>query len=247
MRATAALASALATLVATTAVAAPLFEADPPGTFELPVIGEAAEFTVRNAATGEQVRLSDLRGRAVVLSLIYASCVDGNACPLATATLAAVQRKIGARGLADRVVLLSITFDEQRDTTEVLRRYGESAGAGKSWIFATPETRERREALLAGYDQRIVRAPDGTLTHPLRVHLIDPRGRIRQIYSQSFLRPDVLMSDVETVLAEDRTAGGDPSDPARPAYCRSDTSGIGDASLSGTRLAAPRRAQVPPL
>lgn len=212
MSATAIFPAALARLLASVAVATalhvpsaaaePLFEADPPGTFELPVIAEAAEFAVRDAATGKELRLSDLRGRAVVLSLIYASCADGNACPLATATLAAVQRRIRERSLDERVVLLSVTFDEERDTAEVLRRYGETAGAGESWIFATPETRERREALLAGYDQRIVRAPDGTIVHPLRVHLIDPRGRVRQIYSQSYLRPDVLLSDVETVLAE---------------------------------------------
>lgn len=180
----------------------PPFAADPPGTFELPVIRAAGDFTVRDVATGELVRLADLRGRVVVLSLFYTRCADGNACPLATATLKAAQRALGERSLEGRVVLLSVTFDEERDTPEVLRAERGQVGAAASWIFATPETAARRAALLEGYDQRIARAPDGTIIHPLRVYLIDGQGRVRQIYSQSYLRADVLLSDVETVLAE---------------------------------------------
>lgn len=180
-----------------------LFEADPPRSFELPVIREAADFAVRDAETGDLLRLADFRGRAVVLSLFYTSCADGNACPLATATLRAAEREIERRKLESRVALLSVTFDEGRDTLEVLRADRARAGAGPAWRFATPETAARRAALLAAYDQRIARAPDGTIVHPLRVYLLDGRGRVRQIYSQSFLRPDVLVNDIETVLADD--------------------------------------------
>jgi protein SCO1 len=198
----------------------PLYEADPPRSFELPVIREGADFAVRDAETGDLLRLADFRGRAVVLSLFYTSCADGNACPLATATLRAAEREIERRGLESRVALLSVTFDEERDTIDVLRADRERAGAGPAWRFATPETAARREALLAGYDQRIARAPDGTIVHPLRVYLLDGRGRVRQIYSQSFLRSDVLVNDVETVLGDDATASGRADAPAVAAPAR---------------------------
>jgi cytochrome oxidase Cu insertion factor (SCO1/SenC/PrrC family) len=197
----------LAALVPASTGAAPLFEADPPRSFDLPVIREAGDFSVRDAETGALLRLSDFRGRAVVLSLFYASCADGNACPLATATLRAAQREIARRRLGGQVALLSVTFDEARDTVAVLRAERERAGAGPEWRFATPETAARREALLSGFDQRIARAPDGTIVHPLRVYLLDGRGRVRQIYSQSFLRADVLLNDVETVLADEGVSG----------------------------------------
>jgi len=180
----------------------PLYRADAPGTFELPVLYEAPDFEVRDAATGAPVALRTLRGRVVVLSLFYTHCPDGNACPLATATLRSAERALAEKGLAGRVTLLSVTFDEARDTPEVLRAHRDMVGAGPGWILATPETAERRAALLAAYDQRIARAPDGSIVHPLRVYVIDRRGRVRQIYSQSWLRADVLMSDVETLLAE---------------------------------------------
>jgi protein SCO1/2 len=138
----------------------------------------------------------------VLLCPFYTRCADGNACPLASATLARVQRLLAARGLGERAVLLSVTFDEQRDTVAVLRAHREAIGAGPGWIFATPETPERRADLLAAYDLRVVHAPDQTITHALRLYLIDPSGRIRQIYSQSFLAADVIANDVETTLSE---------------------------------------------
>jgi len=215
----AALLGGLAGLVGALAVAAPPpFEADPPGSFDLPVIREAADFSVRDAETGELLRLADFRGRAVVLSFFYTSCADGNACPLTTVTLRAAQREIGRRKLEGKVALLSVTFDEAHDTAEVLREQRVHAGAGPAWRFATPETAERRRALLDAYDQRIARAPDGTVVHPVRVYLLDGRGRIRQIYSQSYLRADVLVNDLETILADAASAEGSmvaaPPEPA---------------------------------
>ena len=41
--------------------------------------------------------------------------------------------------------------------------------------------------------------------HLLRVYLIDLQKQIRNIYSVSFLHPDILMNDLETLLMESRT------------------------------------------
>ena len=42
----------------------------------------------------------------------------------------------------------------------------------------------------------------GSMSHILRVFLIDPQKNIRNIYSPSFLHPDILLSDIRTVTAE---------------------------------------------
>ncbi|MEJ2088601.1 MAG: hypothetical protein P8Y69_09050 [Gammaproteobacteria bacterium] len=42
----------------------------------------------------------------------------------------------------------------------------------------------------------------GTMSHVLRVYLIDAERRIRNIYSVSFLHADTIASDVETLLME---------------------------------------------
>src|SRR5687767_3207669 len=61
------------------------------------------------------VRLSQFRGKLVLLSFIYTHCVD--VCPLATARMASLQRELQARRwFGSRVVLLTMTFDPKRDT-----------------------------------------------------------------------------------------------------------------------------------
>jgi hypothetical protein len=42
----------------------------------------------------------------------------------------------------------------------------------------------------------------GSLSHVLKVFLIDRRGSIREIYSTSFLLPQVVLNDIRTLLIE---------------------------------------------
>ncbi|MGB5624959.1 MAG: hypothetical protein WBM61_04440, partial [Woeseiaceae bacterium] len=59
------------------------------------------------------------------------------------------------------------------------------------------------------YDQAVIRdigpdgEPIGTMSHILRVFLIDANKNIRNIYSPSFLHPDILLADILTVAAND--------------------------------------------
>jgi hypothetical protein len=42
------------------------------------------------------------------------------------------------------------------------------------------------------------------LSHVLKVFLIDRAGDIREIYTSNFLHPQMVLNDVQTLLAEDR-------------------------------------------
>ena len=47
-------------------------------------------------------------------------------------------------------------------------------------------------------------APEtGPLPHVLKVFLIDRLGSIREIYTTSFLQPQMVLNDIETLLLED--------------------------------------------
>src|SRR5262245_40470601 len=96
---------ARATLAAPTALAAPMIAlgAGPasapalahPAKAEarLSKIGPAPEFAL-TAVDGARVSLGDLRGKVVAVTFIYASCAD--TCPLLTAKLVGVQKRLGA-------------------------------------------------------------------------------------------------------------------------------------------------------
>jgi protein SCO1/2 len=82
----------------------------------LPVVGPAPDFAL-TAATGERVALADLRGKVLAVTFIFASCSD--TCPLLTAKMAEVQRRLGA-DFGSRVGFVSITVDPANDTPERL-------------------------------------------------------------------------------------------------------------------------------
>ena len=96
----------------------------------LPVVGPAPAFTL-TAATGEPLALADLRGKVLALTFIFTTCTDS--CPLLTAKMAEIQRRLGS-DFGTRIHFVSITVDPQNDTPERLRRYAEQFAAN----VATP-------------------------------------------------------------------------------------------------------------
>jgi protein SCO1/2 len=96
---------------------------------------------------GKTVRFySDLvKDRFVVVNFIYTHCTKE--CPLETANLVRVQKRLGARVGKD-IFFYSLTLDPERDTPAALKAYAEAYHAGPGWLFLTG----RRE------DLRLIRA-----------------------------------------------------------------------------------------
>ncbi len=190
------------------------FAAPAPGSYALPPLNEAADGEVLTS-DGSPATLYDFLGdRLVVLSFIYASCSDVNGCPLATAVLHKIEsRVLQEPALADRLRLVTLSFDPARDTPEVMRRYGESLrDDGVDWRFLTTASQANLQPILDGYGQTLRRDLDdqgkdlGSISHILRVFLIDRSRRIRNVYSVSFLHGDTLIADVKTLLLEEEAA-----------------------------------------
>src|SRR6476661_3260571 len=85
---------------------------------------------------GTKVHFYDdvIKGKIVVIDLIYTHCVD--ACPLETARLAQVQKLLGDRVGKD-VFFYSISIDPNRDTPKVLKAYAQKYHIGPGWTFLT--------------------------------------------------------------------------------------------------------------
>jgi protein SCO1/2 len=165
----------------------------------LGVIRQAPDFTLQDR-TGKPVRLSELRGRTVLLSFIFTQCTT--ACPLLTAQMQHVQTGLAKAGLTPaRVTLLSVTIDPERDSADVLDRYARRFDARPGWYFLR-EQPERLNAMLADYNEWTRKLPDGELDHPARVYLIDPAGRIREIYSLAFFDERQALLDIKAVDRE---------------------------------------------
>lgn len=188
------------------------FDAPAPGSYALPPLGDAADGQVLDSS-GKARSLHDYMGdKLVVLSFIYTRCSDVNGCPLATFVLKGVQDRILATPqLEGAVRLVSFSFDPSYDTPAVLSRYASHFRQPEfDWQFLTTRSEAELRPILDAYGQWIVRDYDeegvylGTVSHLLRVYLIDRQQRIRNIYSTSFLHADTVVNDLRTVLAEAR-------------------------------------------
>jgi cytochrome c peroxidase len=187
------------------------FPAPEPGSYALPPLGEAADGRVLTAEAVATTLHEQLGDDVAVLSFVYLSCDDVNGCPLATAVFDRLRHRLAAEPeLAGRVRLVSLSFDPARDTPEAIRPQAEAfAGGEVEWRFLTTAGPAELDPILDAYGQSIRRDVDaegnevGTFSHVLRVFLIDPRQRIRNIYTPSFLHPETLVADVKTLLLEE--------------------------------------------
>lgn len=191
-----------------------------PGSYALPPIQRATDGDVVDA-TGAKRRLFDYMGdRYAVLSFVYTRCGDVGGCPMATAVLHELHAAMADDPeLKGRVRLVTLSFDPGHDTPDVMEHYARIGGvetdpAEGSWVFLTTRSPVELAPILEGYGQYVVPergergAFEGRFTHVLKVFLVDPSLRVRNIYSTSFLHPALVISDLKTLLREEAAATG---------------------------------------
>ena len=186
------------------------FPAPEVGSYRLPSLGHAADGELLDS-TGTQATLHTLYAdKIIVLSFIYTSCNDVNGCPLATFVLGLVQQRLSAdEELNSKVRLVTVSFDPANDSPQVMADYGQGFRHGAvDWRFLTAASEIGLAPILDDYDQSVIRDRNadgqllGSMSHILRVFLIDRQKNIRNIYSPSFLHPDILLADIRTVLED---------------------------------------------
>jgi cytochrome c peroxidase len=187
-----------------------------PGSYELPVIQQAADGAVLDA-DGTPRRLRDyLDDRIVLMSFVYLSCKDATACPLAMAGFHLIEMDVKADpALRDRVRLVTLSFDPERDTPEAMLEHGawdylETPWQRRPWSLLTCASPADLQPILEGYGQTIVPEFDeqgrrtGDFAHVMKVFLIDRQQRVRNIYGSGFLHPALAMADLRTLaMAEE--------------------------------------------
>ena len=141
----------------------------------LPIGAPVPEFSLVNQAQ-QPVSLSSLRGRVIAVNFIYTRCALPQFCLRVTNNFGVLQKRFADR-LGRDLVLLTITFDPQRDTPAVLARYASRWTAdSKTWHFLTgPVGEVRRVCSQFGVDY----FPDeGLMNHSLRTAVLDRSGRL---------------------------------------------------------------------
>ncbi|HEX9708259.1 MAG TPA: SCO family protein [Steroidobacteraceae bacterium] len=158
---------------------------------------------------GRHIRLSELRGRPVVISPIYTSCF--HICPTTTTHLKRAA-DVAFDLLGDQAfTVLTIGFDTPRDTMERMRDYARARGIDSpQWIFASADAATASRMLdETGFT---VAPAGGGFEHLIQATVVDDRGVIyRQVYGQQFETPLLVDALKQIALGQGLEAAARPS------------------------------------
>ena len=139
--------------------------------------------------TGKARRLEDFRGKAVVVFFGFTHCPD--VCPTTLADAAQAMRQLGPD--ADRVQVLFVSVDPERDTQEALAKYVPAFDARFLGLRGDLEaTRRATKEFKVYFEKRPGKTPDDySVDHSAQSYVLDPQGRLRL-----FVRHDRLAEDL---------------------------------------------------
>jgi protein SCO1/2 len=139
-------------------------------------LGYAKDFALTDHH-GKPRTLADFKGKAVVVFFGYTHCPD--VCPTTMAEMAGVMQELGP--LADKVQVLFITVDPERDTVELLSKYVPAFDPRFLGLVGSKEQTEKVAAEFKVFFQKVPGKEAGsyTMDHTAGSYVFDQQGRIR--------------------------------------------------------------------
>jgi len=148
---------------------------------------------------GRPRSLKDFHGKLVVMFFGYTQCPD--VCPTTMAELAQAKKLLGPDG--DKLQVLFVTVDPERDTPEVLKNYMANFDPTFLALRGTPE-----QLAAVGKDYKLYykkvegKTPSSyTMDHSAASYVYDTNGKLR-LYSRYGSGVPVLVSDLKLLLRQ---------------------------------------------
>jgi len=147
---------------------------------------------------GMALNLSDLRGKPLVLSLVYTSCF--HICPMTIKHLAKTVAKAKKALGEDSFQVAILGFDSYKDSPMAMKHFAKKQGVnGLGWkiLSADPDT---INALTKELGFLFFTSPNG-FDHVVQATVIDTNGEVyRQVYGEVFETPLLVEPLMELIL-----------------------------------------------
>jgi len=172
----------------------------------MPAPGEdVPDFSFTNQS-GKNISLKHYRGKVLLVTFIYTRCPFPDFCPRMSSNFAQIYREMGTDPALAGTHLLSVSFDPQHDTPQVLRDYGFSvahtheSALFSRWEFAAPRASDLPR--IANFFALTIKPEGGMITHNLSTAVIGPDGKIVKWYHGSDWQPSDLIKDAAGASAQ---------------------------------------------
>ena len=148
---------------------------------------------------GKRRTLAEFKGKVVVMFFGFTHCPD--VCPTTLVELAAVKKQLGADG--ERVQVVFITVDPERDTPELLKAYVENFDKGFVALRGTPEETRAVAKHFKVFYNKVPGKTDTSYTvdHTAGSYVFDAAGKIR-LFTRYGSGAEALAHDLKILLAE---------------------------------------------
>lgn len=147
---------------------------------------------------GQPRTLADFAGKVAVVFFGFTQCPD--VCPTSLAEMAEVMQTLGPD--ADRVQVLLVTVDPERDSPEVLKEYVGSFDPRFLALSGTAEQTKQAAGAFKAYYAKVPTKDGGyTMDHTAAFYLIDGKGESR-VLANSTLGAQALAHDIKLLLDE---------------------------------------------
>jgi protein SCO1/2 len=148
---------------------------------------------------GKVRTLADFRGKAVVMFFGYTQCPD--VCPTTMLEMKAALQQLGAD--AQRVQVLFVTVDPERDTRELLASYVPAFDPSFLGLYGDMEaTAKTAKEFRVFYQKQPGSTPSSyTMDHTAGSYVFDPRGRVRLFIRHGDGGAN-LVADLRTLLKQ---------------------------------------------
>ncbi len=157
-----------------------------------------ADFGKELALTGHDGKprtLADFRGKAVVLFFGFTHCPD--VCPTTLAEAAAAIKALGKD--ADRVQVLMVTVDPERDTPAVLAQYVPAFDPRFLGLYGDAAATQRAAKEFKIFYEKRKAGASYSVDHSGQSYVLDAQGRLRLFVRHDRIAQD-LADDLRTLL-----------------------------------------------
>ena len=156
---------------------------------------------------GQAVSFNDFRGQALAVTFFYTRCPLPEYCPRLSMNFKEASQKLEAMTNAPtNWHFISVSFDPQADTPEILKSYGRRYGYDPAhWSFFTgPQDKIAELARGSGIKYE---TEAGTINHNFRTLIINPEGHLQMVFPVSGDLSDQIVSEILKATAKTNSAG----------------------------------------
>ena len=136
--------------------------------------GWGRDFRLVDASGGERT-LADWRGKYVMLFFGYVYCPE--VCPTALLRAAEIRKGLGPD--ADKVQVITITLDPERDSPAAIRDYALGFDPSFVGLWGTPDRIREVAKEFRVYYEKVPAGKSYTIDHTAMIYVFDPAGRLR--------------------------------------------------------------------